>query len=101
MIGQTHISVHPRAYGEEDVLVGSLLPGPGSPPCIRGRGEKEDRDHRSIRFTPVHTGKSQNAIRNSRLCAVHPRAYGEESESDSGADQGDGSPPCIRGRVAF
>ncbi len=90
--------VHPRAYGEEPSVTMPPMRDSGSPPCIRGRGSRECMTTPASRFTPVHTGKSDIASKFVVVDAVHPRAYGEESESDGGTDQGDGSPPCIRGR---
>ena len=54
--------------------------------------------HAAFRFTPVHTGKSFPCHRLAQPCAVHPRAYGEESLVHPKSVCEIGSPPCIRGR---
>ena len=90
--------VHPRAYGEEQERLWIALWAVGSPPCVRGREKHELKPRKTLRFTPVRTGKSRGTDPACSGVSVHPRAYGEERNSIGSLLPAGGSPPCVRGR---
>ena len=90
-------SVHPRAYGEHQMMCSIRSNMIGSSPCIRGTRLGRFAHCQHIRFIPVHTGNTPASISLMAVNTVHPRAYGEHARKAARAKAKSGSSPCIRG----
>ena len=72
------LSVHPRACGEQLVLLIVLACLTGSSPRMRGTGPQHGGRRMRVRFIPAHAGNSALPILGNDQPAVHPRACGEQ-----------------------
>ena len=90
---------HPRACGENAMVVSASAPRRGSPPRMRGKLRGQDRGESSPGITPAHAGKTIFRSTSGASGRDHPRACGENSPwllFDSGTR---GSPPRMRGKL--
>ena len=71
---------HPRVCGEK--LIPPLLGFgfTGSPPRMRGKGDKLNQEPLLDRITPAYAGKSYNEIFGELLGGDHPRVCGEKTK---------------------
>ena len=90
-------AVHPRACGEQRLLVSLPRPANGSSPRMRGTAELVLIDWRRDRFIPAHAGNSEIVGSWFVEESVHPRACGEQSIAVSGGRAQVGSSPRMRG----
>ena len=90
-------SVHPRACGEQRGAVHRAHVSGGSSPRMRGTGANQRERVRRLRFIPAHAGNSARNLHQSPICAVHPRACGEQQGDVVIAQVYDGSSPRMRG----
>ena len=88
---------HPRACGEYACYSISALPGPGSPPRMRGIPELPVPRTANLGITPAHAGNTKSAPRPSLGDPDHPRACGEYMLEVVLAIPRLGSPPRMRG----
>ena len=90
---------HPRACGEN--LSERLCQGPegGSPPRMRGKRLCLLSLLRNPRITPAHAGKTHSTTGIQRFNTDHPRACGENKNSDFLHCHLSGSPPRMRGKL--
>ena len=90
---------HPRACGEKQTLLSTVLIQCGSPPRMRGKvGERGVRDP-DERITPAHAGKSPSRRSRPARSQDHPRACGEKQGAVQAIACESGSPPRMRGKV--
>ncbi len=90
-------SVHPRANGEREKSLPSLLMAPGSSPRERGEGLITPGVRSDARFIPARTGRGRMRQAWKPETAVHPRANGERGAVDELPGIRDGSSPRERG----
>ena len=89
---------HPRACGENCVNLDNLRRIPGSPPRMRGKRVRGSQNLQERRITPAHAGKTPCLIYMCRDNEDHPRACGENLQSDCCTAAERGSPPRMRGK---
>ena len=92
-----HVSVHPRARGEQE---GNEVRGTiqdGSSPRTRGTAPRQAPPRPACRFIPAHAGNSALPHRHRSTSTVHPRARGEQQPDRLEARQWAGSSPRTRG----
>ena len=75
----TNLQAHPRAYGENVLLVSRQNGKSGSSPRIRGKLGCVPVDLPNPGLIPAHTGKTTTVSTKSTKAAAHPRAYGENT----------------------
>ena len=91
---------HPRVCGEQAVKMPRGLPVPGSPPRVRGTGQKPPCRENSPRITPACAGNSARGYDRVRFGGDHPRVCGEQRFSNRASRYRVGSPPRVRGTVS-
>ena len=69
---------HPRACGEKFVLVSCHMASRGSPPRVRGKGNKSFLKRLGIGITPARAGKRWHHAGPCAWPGDHPRACGEK-----------------------
>ena len=72
----------------------------GSPPRVRGKAHKANRDLGFYRITPACAGKSAGITGNGFRLQDHPRVCGEKSTGGGVLAATYGSPPRVRGKGA-
>ena len=72
----------------------------GSPPRMRGKGNRSLSGGSSARITPAHAGKRRQTSGPSAAPRDHPRACGEKAIAPAIDALPSGSPPRMRGKVA-
>ena len=92
---------HPRVCGEKNNYYDLGQPKPGSPPRVRGKGCREYGKHQVARITPACAGKRLHTCGRCGCQGDHPRVCGEKLLATFGLVQRSGSPPRMRGKVAF
>ena len=94
---QTASAVHPRACGEQRDLMTHADGWNGSSPRMRGTGAW-NRSHGAMgRFIPAHAGNSIGKPTRGGTTTVHPRACGEQKDSQGKDRIRIGSSPRMRG----
>ena len=91
----------PRTCGEKMMKAGSNCAMLGSPPHMRGKVFQIHSLHGHAGITPAYAGKSRCACTRARSARVHPRTCGEKRALLLIAMCTSGSPPRMRGKVAF
>ena len=91
-------SVHPRACGENLLVVVRNKAVSGSPPRLRGKSIDPIYAAGVMRFTPAPAGKIPNHPRITLATPVHPRACGENVDIFFSKSIATGSPPRLRGK---
>ena len=89
---------HPRACGEKNTIHRKFVHKEGSPPRMRGKGERKRRNCYPLGITPAHAGKSILFSASMQLCWDHPRACGEKLSHSQISPVRMGSPPRMRGK---
>ena len=90
---------HPRVCGEKQGQEPRLHPRWGSPPRMRGKGQKAPAFQRNPGITPAYAGKRESEGNVFRYFWDHPRVCGEKSYSAIHGAPPEGSPPRMRGKV--
>ncbi len=90
-------SVHPRACGERCISSSAIASGFGASPRMRGTADLRHRPRHRRRCIPAHAGNGQPSRYGSAGGAVHPRACGERSRSESTPSSQSGASPRMRG----
>ena len=70
----------------------------GSPPRVRGRAMDRAEPANGSGITPARAGKRAGAAAISMASEDHPRACGEELQTQENRITRGGSPPRVRGR---
>ena len=96
--GRRHKRGHPRACGEKRKTLSPLLPVPGSPPRVRGKGCAHRSGARPYGITPACAGKRPTVRRITALVGDHPRVCGEKVKNESSSLRRHVSPPRVRGK---
>ena len=91
---------HPRACGEKWLLCVPKESALGSPPRVRGKGERRCRRRWRAGITPARAGKRRLLPLDGLTERDHPRACGEKLFTTVKTDAGEGSPPRVRGKEA-
>ena len=89
---------HPRVCGEKHGVHVSLMWSAGSPPRMRGKGAGEPLRLLVRGITPAYAGKRTWYIANGQGEQDHPRVCGEKKAYKDGKEEGEGSPPRMRGK---
>ena len=92
---------HPRVCGEKPrrlLLRCSLV---GSPPRVRGKARAHKQTRTIRRITPACAGKRYCYGLSKVVDRDHPRVCGEKLKSFANAVELEGSPPRVRGKVAW
>ena len=90
---------HPRACGEKPVPFSAACSASGSPPRMRGKGVDAPEICQRLGITPAHAGKSHPLSCLAWCAGDHPRACGEKKGVLMMANNKQGSPPRMRGKV--
>ena len=90
---------HPRVCGEKRDF--SRLPPflQGSPPRMRGKGERKRRHSNPRGITPAYAGKRRLCVVAAHLGRDHPRVCGEKCAPTAQQNTATGSPPRMRGKA--
>ena len=89
---------HPRACGENFVILLIGFFPKGSPPRMRGKPFSHTRLRERVRITPAHAGKTGKERLRPRDSKDHPRACGENAGISEWHERQQGSPPRMRGK---
>ena len=89
---------HPRACGENQVLVTTGYKSKGSPPRMRGKQHFTPEARGQVGITPAHAGKTKTHTPRTSRPRDHPRACGENMYFHRPATSVPGSPPRMRGK---
>ena len=92
---------HPRLCGEKLHRFGNFRICQGSSPPMRGKASGLQSDKLISRITPAYAGKSQRRLVVVCFGQDHPRLCGEKPEQPTHCGTVLGSPPPMRGKVAF
>ena len=90
---------HPRVCGEKRPVPAGLMLLAGSPPRMRGKGNRPAFPPAGGGITPAYAGKRLFQLHSVYLCWDHPRVCGEKSTSRCFLSPELGSPPRMRGKV--
>ena len=89
---------HPRVCGEKLNLATMRPCGSGSPPRVRGKGNKTRRIGIQDRITPACAGKRRVCLAVNPNRRDHPRVCGEKPTPEDDFRCDVGSPPRVRGK---
>ena len=89
---------HPREYGENDDAGIGGLTALGPSPRIRGKCEVHQVPRQLVGTIPANTGKMRSCPCSTSGTGDHPREYGENRDSVTISNPGDGPSPRIRGK---
>ena len=92
---------HPRVCGEKSSVMIVKLPRKGSPPRVRGEGERIGHFEKLARITPACAGRSPIHRGNIYRGWDHPRVCGEKRKTSPPQKSKRGSPPRVRGEAHF
>ena len=90
---------HPRMCGEKTGFGKSAFTKSGSPPHVRGKGERKTGKTRRVGITPACAGKRMHQWCRKIANWDHPRMCGEKPLGLAPAGWPSGSPPHVRGKV--
>ena len=90
---------HPRLCGEKGAAGKDLQRSGGSPPPMRGKGNRLFSAFSAAGITPAYAGKSTLATAVADLPRDHPRLCGEKHKPDLFRTGRKGSPPPMRGKA--
>ena len=91
---------HPRVCGEKFDTPGFYIVLPGSPPRMRGKGERKTGKTRRVGITPAYAGKRDGKDQRHAAVWDHPRVCGEKFYIVLPLYNLLGSPPRMRGKVS-
>ena len=89
---------HPRACGENRVMLRELSIAMGSSPRVRGKPHPPARGRAPPGLIPARAGKTAPRARSQRAPTAHPRACGENLMSHQSVGARPGSSPRVRGK---
>ena len=89
---------HPRACGENSMILSLIRISAGSPPRVRGKPAARKRYKKVSGITPARAGKTRSMTLMRRTRQDHPRACGENAPHDAPPHRVVGSPPRVRGK---
>ena len=92
---------HPRLCGEKAPIHTDTPYFSGSPPPMRGKVRRNFPTKGDIGITPAYAGKRKSERQSEADYQDHPRLCGEKSEIFQIINGGIGSPPPMRGKVAY
>ena len=93
--------ITPTCAGKSPAIMVCSLEYWGSPPRVWGKVQPERDVQDAARITPAYAGKSHCFHPVFITCWDHPRVCGEKYASLTPKQQAEGSPPRMRGKVAF
>ena len=96
-----HCWDHPRACGEKLIGGTHSFIRWGSPPRMRGKAKGRAEHLAATGITPAHAGKRPSPQIRSKGRKDHPRACGEKFFASVNLQAQIGSPPRMRGKVAY
>ena len=89
---------HPCLCGEKSCILSAAGSAAGSPPPMRGKGSMTTPLPPCFRITPAYAGKSAPLRQCQGSSRDHPRLCGEKQLHQYIFDNGQGSPPPMRGK---
>ena len=89
---------HPRVCGEKSTAPGRRSGKTGSPPRMRGKGQRRPGHQWQAGITPAYAGKSRGDHLPRLEPKDHPRVCGEKEGNGMKFDVELGSPPRMRGK---
>ena len=92
---------HPRSCGEQFIYALDSRTFAGSPPLMRGTALIPLPPQPDHRITPAHAGNSFFPSSDKDANTDHPRSCGEQDHQSRSTLDSSGSPPLMRGTVAF
>ena len=90
---------HPRAGGENGMMVEAPKPGAGSSPRGRGKLTRSPRRTKPVGLIPARAGKTSASTGRTLRRRAHPRAGGENHSFVRKGDASAGSSPRGRGKL--
>ena len=90
---------HPRACGENLLLLSRIARPAGSSPRVRGKPAPPVADRPAGGLIPARAGKTGGLGRSSGVCGAHPRVCGENSSHACTDGCPPGSSPRVRGKL--
>ena len=90
---------HPRVCGEKVAVCHDHASGVGSPPRMRGKGNRRRTRRGILGITPAYAGKRKWSCHTTKVRGDHPRVCGEKTTANPQATDHWGSPPRVRGKV--
>ena len=95
---RTRTQAHPRACGENQDVCGHAGFCEGSSPRMRGKRGCAQGHESCRRLIPAHAGKTRKARNSHPRPGAHPRACGENQDTNALDLTGAGSSPRMRGK---
>ena len=92
---------HPRVCGEKLLGAAQETNAAGSPPRMRGKAPGADGRRQLPGITPAYAGKRDRIMLTTLWRRDHPRVCGEKCADRGRPHHDQGSPPRMRGKVAF
>ena len=89
---------HPRVCGEKGERIVAFVSNVGSPPRMRGKGQRPRRGYPFRGITPAYAGKRRSSMLGCAAAWDHPRVCGEKKVAGLDAVKVQGSPPRMRGK---
>ena len=93
-------AAHPRSRGENFSHRDMVICDVGSSPLTRGKHCTGARQVAGMRLIPAHAGKTRGRDRLTPYRTAHPRSRGENDEAFQVSEEGGGSSPLTRGKLA-
>ena len=94
----TPVVAHPRACGENDLVIDQEKSFDGSSPRVRGKLTGTLKSFFTGRLIPARAGKTNPVRREASRPRAHPRACGENAPLWNGTLASEGSSPRVRGK---
>ena len=95
---QSHRRAHPRVCGENGTPGMAVHVVEGSPPRVRGKLVGYGPHSFDGRLTPACAGKTRMDRHHPPPRRAHPRVCGENRRAGAASQDGNGSPPRVRGK---
>ena len=92
---------HPRVCGEKPQMYAPKKWMKGSPPRVRGKGDRYEAMDAPAGITPAYAGKRSTSCCHAGVPGDHPRVCGEKAFVFSSALVLAGSPPRVRGKAQW
>ena len=92
---------HPRGCGENSTIASANRIVEGSPPRMRGKQARKQKQRKTSGITPADAGKTLRTSQRRLRTRDHPRGCGENDLSPNISGGRFGSPPRMRGKLRY